>query len=110
MRAGASEWDEATERAVRAAAGSACVKASATQAAPAEIREQAVAPLPAVGETDAASTAAGGDAQQMSADAGEDEEWTPLKGFKFNPVTGAPGKKPYERRREVFETEEEREH
>lgn len=97
LRAGAPEWSEDMERLARAAAGSACVKAGGDADAGAAISEQAVrADGPAAG-----ASAAG-------AATGKDEEWHPMKGFKFNPVTGSPGKKPYERRREVNETEVER--
>ena len=105
LRAGASEWNEDMERIARAAAGSACVKAGGdgarVQGVDAAISEQAVRPE---GKEDGASGAAA-----ARADGDDDEDWHPLKGFKFNPVTGSPGKKPYERRREVNETEVERE-
>lgn len=100
LRAGAPEWSEDMERLARAAAGSACVKAGGDMPAAdagAAISEQAVR----------ADGAAAGDSGVEAASA-KDEEWHPMKGFKFNPVTGSPGKKPYERRREVNETEIER--
>lgn len=101
MRAGAPEWNEDMERIARTAAGSACVKAggdaSGVQRRDAAISEEAVS----AGDSEAA-------AQAASAEGEGDEAWHPLKGFKFNKVTGTPGKKPYERRREVNETEVER--
>ena len=107
LRAGAANWSEEMERVARAAAGSACVKAggdaTASSATGAAISEQAV---PAAGGAAAAASSAPAPA---SSGEGKEEEWHPLKGFKFNPVTGSPGKKPYERRREVNETEAERE-
>ena len=111
MRAGAAEWSDDMERLARAAAGSACVKAtSAPVGAPANagLVDESVGVAATSGVT-TAPAASGDDAQSSAGAKTEDEEWSPLKGFKFNPVTGAPGKKPYERRREVFETEEERE-
>lgn len=102
MRAGASEWNEDMERIARTAAGSACVKAGG-DAAGAELRETAISD--AAGSSEGASQSA---AAEASAGGAEDDDWHPLKGFKFNKVTGTPGKKPYERRREVNETEAER--
>ena len=104
MRAGASEWNADMERIARTAAGSACVKAggdAAVQLRDTALSEAAVSGGDAAEET--RGTAAKADAM------GEDgEDWHPLQGFKFNRVTGSPGKKPYERRRDVNETETER--
>lgn len=111
MRAGAAEWNEDMERMARAAAGSACVKAASAPATTAPLGERSV-PAATTQNAEQAPESAGTGGQQAAASAGEngeEEDWHPLKGFKFNPVTGAPGKKPYERRREVYETEEERE-
>ena len=112
-RAGSSEWNEDMERLVRSAAGSACVKAGNDDAAPASspspLNERAVVPAAAPDSTATANVSSSEDSQQSVASEEKDEDWHPLKGFKFNPVTGSPGKKPYERRREVYETEAERE-
>ena len=54
---------------------------------------------------------AGGDGDSAGADAqktGEkdaDDSWHPFKDIKFNEVSARPGKKPYERRREVNDPE-----
>lgn len=106
MRAGASEWNADMERIARSAAGSACVKAGG-DASSMQLRETAISEA---AQQDGGAGATTGAAASEAAAAGEGEEaWHPMKGFKFNKVTGSPGKKPYERRREVNETEAERE-
>ena len=105
IRAGAAEWNEDMERLARAAAGSACVKAGGNRAPAAVASQLEEKPVRGGAAETSAEAAPASNSAAAGGESGED--WHPLKGFKFNPVTGSPGKKPYERRREVNETEAE---
>ncbi len=109
LRAGAASWDEAMEAQVRAAAGSACVKAAsdrynsaAGQAAgvPAPLEESKAEDTPAVIEEESVAVAEGdliADAEEAAKKDGK-AGWKFL-GFEVNSVTGSPAQKPYERKR-----------
>ena len=110
LRAAYSDWDERMETLARTAAGSACVKAGSpgvSAAAPGKAQPSAMS-------STAVATAAeddSGESEEKSADAesaaekDEDDSWHPFKDIKFNEVSARPGKKPYERRREVNDPE-----
>ena len=88
IRAGAGDtWNDAIERAVRAAAGSACVKASSGRYAgtrtPAEDRDADGAVVQTAGDADG------------PADDGFD-----VGGLTIRGMSGSPGRKPYERQRD----------
>ena len=99
IRAGAGDtWNDAIERAVRAAAGSACVKASsgryASTRTPAEDRDAdgavvQTAPVEADPPAEEAGDADG------PADDGFD-----VGGLTIRGMSGSPGRKPYERQRD----------
>ncbi|MEM8767213.1 MAG: hypothetical protein AAGE43_07205 [Pseudomonadota bacterium] len=109
IRAGAETWDAATEAQIRAAAGSACVKAdseryssAAEQAAGPELpaEEEATEAAPAVLEEEPIAVADGdlvADAEEATKDDGK-AGWKFL-GFEVNSVTGSPGQKHYQRKR-----------
>lgn len=105
MRAGAGEsWSSEVERAVRAAAGSACVKA---QSGRYEGKPQAVAADESLvdeslqsGAGSAATSAASAPAPQAS-DGDEDEDGGfSIGGLTIRGASGSPSKKSYERSRD----------
>ena len=117
LRAAYPDWDDRMETLARTAAGSACVKAAqpgnsgaapenATPAAAAR-EDKAVMTTTAVAAAGANNEAASDDEEGDSDDAAgkDDDGWNPLQDIKFNKVNTRPGKKPYERRREVNETD-----
>jgi len=105
MRAGAGAgWSSDLERAVRAAAGSACVKA---QSGRYEGQPQVVAAEdiledePMLSSSGAAATAMGGDAVPQASDAGDEEEdGFSIGGLTIRGASGSPSKKSYERSRD----------
>ena len=120
LRAGYPDWDDRLETLARTAAGSACVKAAqpgnraaATNAAapaaatPGNKATMTSTAVAAASAESAADSGAEDGASDESAEKGEEGEegWTPFKDIKFNNVSARPGKKPYERRREVNETD-----
>ncbi|MFT7286206.1 MAG: hypothetical protein ACI87W_000310 [Halieaceae bacterium] len=91
MRAGASDWWNADiESLVRAAAGSACVKAVSGR--------YVAVPAQSAAEVVKAATPVSESAQAVKADA-EDGSWS-MGGLTFRSMSGSPGKKSYHRARE----------
>ncbi|MEM1401769.1 MAG: hypothetical protein AAGG55_00435 [Pseudomonadota bacterium] len=104
LRAGAGEWwSEDIEGLVRAAAGSACVKAlSGRYGANASMAaEESVAASPA-----SASEAASSPEPEDAAQSEDSDSWS-FGGITFKSMSGSPGKKPYERARQNDREEEE---
>ncbi|MFK8043299.1 hypothetical protein [Congregibacter sp.] len=115
MRAGADGWwSEDIEGLVRAAAGSACIKAQSTryQAAgvstvesvavdasnvPAPSSSESVAQAEAEAQTETAEVSDGGDE--------EDGSWS-IGGLTIRSMSGSPSQKPYERARQTKKEEE----
>jgi hypothetical protein len=117
MRAGAAaSWSADAERLVRAAAGSACVKAASTRyglgpdGASTTGQRKVNTQEDSAGAT--ATDAARGDVSDNTAQTGEasvdrdDGSWS-MGGLTFRSMSGSPGKKPYERQRESNEDPDE---
>lgn len=107
MRAGASGgWSDDVESLVRAAAGSACVKAlsgrysAGSAGMPAD--ESVVMESTSVPDAAAADLAPGDSSVSAAAEEGDDDTWS-FGGLTFRSMSGSPGKKPYERQREPQE-------
>ena len=118
LKAAYPEWDDNLEMLARTAAGSACVKASASgqpAVTSSRINEQAVRadgavmPVADVQETTASTAAASSSEASSSSKTKEssEENWNPFKDIKFNKVSASPNKKPYERRRESKDDDDE---
>ena len=90
MRLGAVDsWTEAETAIARSAAGSACLKASSG-------RYGEVSVLKSTAVSEAADSSGG--VTDVGASMSEDEE---AGGFKIQPMSGSPSKKPYERARSI---------
>ncbi len=112
IRAGATDWwSEDAEALVRASAGSACVKAMSGRysVAPARtpdsgMREEAVAATGTAAEVSedaaAAESTAAAEPEGAAAAGADDGSWS-MGGLTFRSMSGSPGKKPYERQREM---------
>lgn len=104
LRAGAGDrWNEDIEGLVRAAAGSACVKALSGRygAAASPMAEQEVAASPTSEPHAAAASTA------EAAEESEDSDSWSFGGLTFKSMSGSPGKKPYERSRQNSREDEE---
>ncbi len=106
LRAGYPDWTPALESVARTAAGSACIKA--TSSAPAlstTAVKTASSETKAVEQSAAVAEEAAEDETSEAKDSSDkdDDDWNPFSDLKFNDVSGRPGKKPYERRRESVE-------
>jgi hypothetical protein len=109
MRAGAgAAWNADMERAVRAAAGSACVKSQsgrygqapdAGTEAEAGLRDEALAGSAARPASDA-TTGDSGQPAQAAEPEDDDEGGFSIGGLKFRGASGSPSQKPYERNRD----------
>ncbi len=98
LRVAYPEWTDPMETLARTAAASACVKASAVAGGPAMTSTAVVAAN--------ATTAAEDDEEESESGETEDDEgWNPFKDIKFNKVSARPNKKPYERKRDVTNTD-----
>ena len=107
LRAGAGDWwNEDIEGLVRAAAGSACVKALSGRygAAATPMAEEAVAASPASEPQAAAASTA--EAAEDSEESEDSDSWS-FGGLTFKSMSGSPGKKPYERSRQNSREDEE---
>ncbi|WP_439105602.1 hypothetical protein [Congregibacter sp.] len=116
MRAGADGWwSQDAENLIRAAAGSACIKAqsgrygSAAQTPNTEsqtlsetaVSEQVVSTVDDGGSKDSGKST---EESATGSDAKEEGSWS-LGGLTFSGMSGSPGQKPYERRRQTKEDE-----
>lgn len=100
LRAGAGDWwNEDIEGLVRAAAGSACVKALSGRygAAASPMAEEAVAANPTSEPQAAAASAT--EAAEGAEESEDSDSWS-FGGLTFKSMSGSPGKKPYERSRQ----------
>lgn len=110
MRAGAGDdWSSEVERAVRAAAGSACVKAQSgryEERSPAAVAEEPLMDEALQGSAGAAADSTAAAAVPQASDAGDEqagndeEEGFSIGGLTIRGASGSPSKKPYERARE----------
>ncbi len=98
LRIAYPEWTDPMETLARTAAASACVKASGVSSSGTALTSTSIAAAssPAADKDDEAEDSAKSD--------GEDEGWNPFKDIKFNKVSARPNKKPYERKRDVTNT------
>lgn len=99
LRVAYPEWTDAMETLARTAAASACVKASSVAGGPAMTSTAVVA-------ANTSTTSASEEEEETSESEDDDEGWSPFKDIKFNKVSGRPNKKPYERKRDVTNTDD----
>jgi hypothetical protein len=106
LRAGHQGWSDEAEQLARSAAGAACVKASM------QLRGDAtgsagLSSTAVQGAEPAAVSQADSDTGESTTAEEDDSSWNPFSDIKFNKVSARPGKKPYERRRESLDSDEE---
>ncbi|WP_439100743.1 hypothetical protein [Congregibacter sp.] len=115
MRAGADGWwNEDIEGLVRAAAGSACIKAQSKRyraAGDVLSKEESVSSLAApsqASDTSGAQNASGPTGEAANAQEEDDGSWS-IGGLTIRSMSGSPSQKPYERARQTKQADLEQE-